>query len=194
MEGIITVIVYALGLIGFVVAVKQLVYIFSDVDNSDNIDKIARENVERKVAEMRSRMNEESRVDAAESFSESVSDLSEKDIIDEDVRNSVASLRKTDTKISEYLKDHPERAKLVKRYTNFYRGSAVSFVKKYVELQNTVTDKKDFEPVVSKAKEVLGLLEREFQEQHRALYNSVVFDLKIDGETIKKASNAGILA
>lgn len=75
MEGIVTLIVYALGLVGFIVAVKQLVYIFSDGDVEDSVVK---ENTAKGIEAVRERIAPKTSTVSDAATQDSVPDLSEK--------------------------------------------------------------------------------------------------------------------
>lgn len=75
MEGIVTLIVYALGLVGFIVAVKQLVYIFSDGDVEDSVVK---ENTAKGIEAVRERIASKTSTVSDAATQDSVPDLSEK--------------------------------------------------------------------------------------------------------------------
>lgn len=111
-------------------------------------------------------------------------------IRDYKVRKKANGVYKAARDIFENFKHDPRDIKRARQFLNYYFDSAITILKKYIELKDKKIDSPELEDTLSKVESTLDTVKTAFEKQLAKLQENDVMDLDIEIEVLKKTLQA----
>ncbi len=106
------------------------------------------------------------------------------------VRKKANGVYQAASDIFENFKDDPRDIKKARQFLNYYFDSAITILKKYIELKDKKIDSPELEETLSKVESTLDTVKAAFELQLAKLQENDVMDLDIEIEVLKKTLQA----
>lgn len=104
----------------------------------------------------------------------------------ESVRNEVQQLIDTGEKILQYLKEHPEKIDMSRKFANYYLDMAGKFAEKYVQFQDTGLHTREITDTMNQAEHALASLNKAFSVQYTRLLSGELMDVEADVKVLEQ--------
>lgn len=106
-------------------------------------------------------------------------------IPEQDVRDKAAQLRATGENIISYLRDHPDRITLARRFINYHLPTTRNLLEKYVAFKRTNLKTEQIERIFSETSSALETLNKAFEAQFEQLMHNEMMDVETDLEVLE---------
>ncbi len=101
------------------------------------------------------------------------------------VRAEAQRLYTTGNNILKYLKEHPEKISMARRFFTYYLDTAASLLKRYMDFQRTGLKSHEVGDILDKTEKALPVLEEAFEKQFTKLVMGELMDVEADIELLK---------
>ena len=129
-----------------------------------------------------------------QSFNDAVDDYNfinqtMKQLRDGELHYQMQQLQNTSSNIMRYLKKHPQKISMARRFIDYYQDTTARLLDKYVELEHTQLQTENVQKIKERTKNMLMNMSQPYQEAFEHLLNDQIMDmdaeLKVMQESIK---------
>lgn len=106
-------------------------------------------------------------------------------IENENLQEQVERLTTIVKQIYSHVEQHPEKAGLVRRLSNYFLPTTVGLLTKYIELQQQAVKTDNMNEAIAKIGEVMDTLEAVFTKHLDALYEEKALDVEVEVEVLQ---------
>ncbi len=130
-----------------------------------------------------------------ENFDKAVDDYnyisdSLKYVKDMQLRVQINTMQKTAANILRYLKKHPEKVSVARRFIDYYQDSTVNLLEKYIELEHTQLQTDNVQAIKERTKSALTDLNKAYTEQFEKIINDQIMDMDAELKVMEQAMKA----
>lgn len=96
------------------------------------------------------------------------------------VRADAENLHQTGLRILAYLKEHPDKINLARRFFTYYLDTATALLSRYIEFQNTGLRSDEVGAILERTAKALPVLNSAFEKQFTHLMEGELLDVEAD--------------
>ena len=108
-------------------------------------------------------------------------------IKDRSLRQEIGQLAKTSSNILAYLQRNPNKIPIARRFIDYYQDTAVTLIKKYIELENTQLNNENILELKQRASDTLASLNCAFKDQFNKIISEQLMDMDAELKVMQQS-------
>lgn len=109
---------------------------------------------------------------------------------DSQLKRQIIAMQKTSGNILQYLKQHPEKIPLARRFIDYYQDSAAGLLEKYVELESTQLATDNITDIKKRTKDTLFTLNHAYHQQFEKIINDQIVNMDAEIKVMQQTMKA----